>query len=466
MKDADYNGVYVTLLGNDGDKRIVPVAVSYVHKETTYIGFVFFANCIAAGIALHDRPTFTDRGKQLLAQAVLSRWGLRVIIKFCAVHIRFNTVDKFKKVGVTKEKVNGEIMKLQASRSMREYDDNINRLRKFFATPIMTTVEGKPKQEYVDSYLRSIHRTNWTVVGNSTLSSEESKWLGDNWNATSTYGDGMPLFGVRSTSGAEGDNNGLLWKRARSLSVFRALRAYCLRAVGTCRSLMTETDKWVAADCDITPHAKTLFDDEKSQVAQLTVVPSKMPVFYVFDPFDRSDVASATTMSETNMSSGTCRPCKVAQQLQIPCRHIQAVIYSLEQQNKGRPPVYDVLRYFHPAYLVRTIHEAFRSVEIKLPVDTISTSTSNVLPAPLYRQAGGSRKVKVADIQRGQKRIRSRGEEPKASHTRHAGSRGSGLMPWLSMNMTRRQPSTPSLNRSYPLQVERSEQTTIAQTAV
>ncbi|KAE9051706.1 hypothetical protein PR003_g1481 [Phytophthora rubi] len=316
-------------------------------------------------------------------------------------------------------------MNLKASRSMRGYEHNINRLRKLFPTPITTAVDGKPKQEYVDSYLRSIHPTNWTVVGNSTLSGEESKWLGGNWNVTSTYGDGMPLFGVRSTSGAEGDNNGLLWKRARSLSVFRALRAYCLRAVRSCRSLVTETDKWVAADCDITPHAKRLFDDDMSHVAKLTVVPSKMPCVYVFDPFDRSDVASATTMYETNMSSGTCRPCKVAQQLQIPCRHIQAVIYSLEQQNKGRPPVYDVLRYFHPAYLVRTIHEAYGSVEIKLPVDTISTSSSNVLPAPLYRQAGGSRKVKTADIQRGQKRIQSRGEEPKASRTRHAGSRGS-----------------------------------------
>ncbi|KAE9175931.1 hypothetical protein PF004_g26243 [Phytophthora fragariae] len=190
-------------------------------------------------------------------------------------------------------------------------------------------------------------------------------------------------------------------------------------------SLVTETDKWVAADCDITPHAKRLFDDEMSHVAKLTVVPSKMPCFYGFDPFDRSDVASATTMYETNMSSGTCRPCKVAQQLQIPCRHIQAVIYSLEQQNKRRPPVYDVLRYFHPAYLVRTIHGAYRSVEIKLPVDTISTSSSNMLSAPLYRPARGSRKVKTADIQRGQNRIQSRGEEPKASRTRHAGSRGS-----------------------------------------
>ncbi|KAJ8523763.1 hypothetical protein ON010_g17355 [Phytophthora cinnamomi] len=35
MKDADYNGVCVTLLGEDVDKRIVPVAVAYVHKETT-----------------------------------------------------------------------------------------------------------------------------------------------------------------------------------------------------------------------------------------------------------------------------------------------------------------------------------------------------------------------------------------------------------------------------------------------
>lgn len=89
---------------------------------------------------------------------------------------------------------------------------------------------------------------------------------------------------------------------------------------------MTETDKWVSDDCDITPHAKRPFDEEKSHVAKRTVVPAKMSFFYVFGPFDRSDVASATTMYETNMASGTCRPCKLALLLQISCRHIQAVI--------------------------------------------------------------------------------------------------------------------------------------------
>lgn len=37
--------------------------------------------------------------------------------------------------------------------------------------------------------------------------------------------------------------------------------------------------------------------------------------------------------------------------------------------------------YFHPAYFVRTIEEVFRSVEIKLPFDTVSTISSTVLPA-------------------------------------------------------------------------------------
>ncbi|KAF1787895.1 hypothetical protein GQ600_22274 [Phytophthora cactorum] len=35
MKDPDYNGICITLVGKDGDKHVISVAVAYVHKETT-----------------------------------------------------------------------------------------------------------------------------------------------------------------------------------------------------------------------------------------------------------------------------------------------------------------------------------------------------------------------------------------------------------------------------------------------
>ncbi|KAF4135101.1 hypothetical protein GN958_ATG15771 [Phytophthora infestans] len=277
---------------------------------------------------------------------------------------------------------------------------------------------GKPTEEFVWTYLQKIHPTSWTVLGNSDLSEGETAWLKENWKDTSSYGSGLPLFGVRSTSGVEGDNNGLSWKRARNNLVNRALRAYCLRAVENHHALLETAQSWVAEQFDITPHAQKLFDAEQKHVAKLTVLPSQIGCFYVFDPFDRSDVASATKMFETNMISGKCRPCRVSEQLEIPCRHIQAVLFDLERRNPGKIPVYNVLQYFHPAYLVRNMRVAMCAVKISLPVNEMTTASSYVLPAPRYRQAGGTRRARVGDNQRGEKRILSRGEEAKLPSTK------------------------------------------------
>ncbi|GMF42765.1 unnamed protein product [Phytophthora lilii] len=86
MKPPAYNGVCLTLLGKDGDKRNIPVAVAYVHKETIDNFAWFFTNCKIAGIKLDDRVTFTDRGKQLGAQELMAQWGLKLHLKFCSLH--------------------------------------------------------------------------------------------------------------------------------------------------------------------------------------------------------------------------------------------------------------------------------------------------------------------------------------------------------------------------------------------
>ncbi|EEY65458.1 uncharacterized protein PITG_21709 [Phytophthora infestans T30-4] len=120
-------------------------------------------------------------------------------------------------------------------------------------------------------------------------------------------------------------------------------------------------------------------------------------------------------MFETNMISGKCRPCRVSEQLEIPCRHIQAILFDLERRNPGKIPV---LQYFHPAYLVRNMRVAMCAVKINLPVNEMTTASSCVLPAPRYRQAGGTRRARVGDNQRGEKRILSRGEEAKLPSTK------------------------------------------------
>lgn len=73
--------------------------------------------------------------------------------------------------------------------------------------------------------------------------------------------------------------------------------------------------------------------------------------------------------------------------------------------------MFHVLQYFHHAYLVRTINDAFSKGDIKIPVDDFSTETYSILPPPIYRQAGSTRKRQIVDVERGPKRFKSRGED-------------------------------------------------------
>ncbi|OWZ15000.1 LOW QUALITY PROTEIN: hypothetical protein PHMEG_00011430 [Phytophthora megakarya] len=112
-------------------------------------------------------------------------------------------------------------------------------------------------------------------------------------------------------------------------------------------------------------------------VSKLTVVPAKVPVFYVLDAFDSSGVASSPVMYETNMTFWNM-PSVVSQKFRIPCRHIQAVLYELERRNPGNLP------------LVSTIQDLFTRIDIRLPVDDGSSEENKVLPPP--RQARGPEK--------------------------------------------------------------------------
>jgi hypothetical protein len=114
MQLPDNNGICVTLIGQDGDRRNVPVAIGFIHKETGDNFALFLAHCVAAGLRLSDRAVFTDRGKQLNAQQILCRAGIKVNLKFCCMHLSFNVNDRFGLNDADKERAKALIYKLQA----------------------------------------------------------------------------------------------------------------------------------------------------------------------------------------------------------------------------------------------------------------------------------------------------------------------------------------------------------------
>ncbi|GMF10172.1 unnamed protein product [Phytophthora lilii] len=412
MKPPAYNGVCLILLGKDGDKRNIPVAVAYVHKETIDNFAWFFTNCKRAGIKLDDRVTFTDRGKQLGAQELMAQWGLKLHLKFCSLHLRFNVMDKFKSLNLNESWVNSDVFRLQSSHSTSDFDGSIARMKTRYPVPITKSIGGKTVHEFMPQYLHDIHPTSWSIIGNMRMSDDEKAWLKSSWNEVEAYGEALPLFGVRTTSGVEGDNNGLLWGGARTQRVYKSLRAFCLRAISVCAKRLALGTKWKASGFDLTPHAMKLMKQEAASVGKQTVMSVSGPVFLVFDAFGASGKAGCTKLYEVNMASGQCSRCVVSEQLQIPCRHIQAVIYKLASENKAVPLLYKPLQYFHSSYSVATLHAAMTKVSIHMPVDSSFQASDAISPPPYYLQAGKplQRSTQKRDRVRGSKRKRNKGE--------------------------------------------------------
>ncbi|KAF1793267.1 hypothetical protein GQ600_10041 [Phytophthora cactorum] len=126
------HGICVLLIGKDGEWTNIPVAIAFIHKETAENFEWFFANCAVAGIKLHDRANFSDRGKQRDAQLRLAKIG---------IHVQLN----------------------------------------------------------------------------------ESVAIAETWKNANSYGSACPLFGGRTTSAVEGQNNALLLSSVRDSHVFDAL---------------------------------------------------------------------------------------------------------------------------------------------------------------------------------------------------------------------------------------------------
>ncbi|EEY56957.1 uncharacterized protein PITG_10504 [Phytophthora infestans T30-4] len=214
MKDPSYNGI-----------------LAYVHKETIDNFAWIFWNCIVAGIKMNIRPAFCDRGKQLVARALLLRINMKIHLKFCTLHIRFNTMDKYKSLRLNLKSVNDDIFSLQGASTTEGYELIKTKIASKYPAGISKVFAEKIVEEHVWSYLCSIYPTDWCVVGNMKATTKELKWIDDNWSSVPMHGDALPLFGIRTTSAVEGENNGLLWGRVRTQLVLSSVMTYCTRAL-------------------------------------------------------------------------------------------------------------------------------------------------------------------------------------------------------------------------------------------
>jgi hypothetical protein len=414
MKNPEYNGICVLLVGHDGNKENVPLAIGFIHKETTDNFSWFFANCIAAGIALDKVALFSDRGKQLNAQILLGRIGLKISLKFCSLHIAFNVAARFRLTDPEKLIARGLVQKLQKVSTRIQFEAILDEIREALPRPIN---EGTADEEYVSDYLKAIHPTSWTLMGNYSLSAAEVEWLQHEWVDIPSYGEPLPLFGVKTTSGVEGQNNATLWSGLRDSFPQAALELFCLDAINTLRNKRDQACTWRLGGSNVTPYAKTLYDMEQTRRSQQTVLVhpnARLTITERFSPTVRENVGvytpGTTRLFEVDLVSKTCTRCRVREHLLIPCRHLLAA-------NRHMVTVHAFVRphtesFFFPAYTLSTYETTFQQICVRMPLENDLVHEQQVRPAPLYRQAGRNPSVlrSRSDKAKRQKRIRSSGE--------------------------------------------------------
>ena len=74
-------------------------------------------------------------------------------------------------------------------------------------------------------FFLNIHTTQFTVFGNITNDTDIDEIFLLIWGSIA-YGNPMPLFGIRTTNGVEGENNALLHNDLRQMIVEKSLITY------------------------------------------------------------------------------------------------------------------------------------------------------------------------------------------------------------------------------------------------
>lgn len=116
------------------------------------------------------------------------------------------------------------------------------------------------REETLSDHLRKIHPTSWTVFGNSEHIVAKLEYLRSGWPLHKAYGRPTPLFGIRTTSAAEGENNGLLWCLARVRSPPLVLVAFIERSISLLEKKCARLQSWIDAGATVAPYAKARFD--------------------------------------------------------------------------------------------------------------------------------------------------------------------------------------------------------------
>jgi hypothetical protein len=312
-------------------------------------------------------------------------------------------------------------MRLQKADTIAEYEMALSQIAKQFPTPRkIHDGNGTMVEQTVADYLRKIHPTSWTNLGNYDLNDVEGNFLRHGWSNAKAFGSPTRLFGVRTTSATEGENHALIWSDTRVSEVLMAFVTFCERAFKTVSSRQKLAEDWAIVGANVTPKAKAIFDKEVARSTGCSVRDSPQSVFYVDDCIRQQKVNASLQIDgnllpskvarthRVDVEKHSCTRCITREHMGAPCRHLLA---ALKKRNKKSAIKVAAVTLFADCYKVETYRRAFQDVIIDLPLANDLKAVENISPPPMYKQPGVSNRKKPGrDRAKMPKRFPSRGE--------------------------------------------------------
>ena len=384
-KHPDYSGKHFVLLKKLATNKFITLCYAIAPTEDImYLSWFFYA-CVKSGVDLSSGVMFVDRGHARSAISLLAKFlNIRVNLKYCTIHIirNFATKFSFKETDVN---VRVAIFRLQKSSSAAEYILHGSAIEDEFGTEAM-------------NYLcKNIHPTNWVVFANNKNGNEEMKklpeWVGS--EDPNKEGWPAPLFGCRSTNGAEGVNNALIHNDSRSCLpfeslniVFKSWSRYEVERALLCRKFSNMDGDFVECTRNIVNDQLELSRKYECQImsmtlneiSHLTVTSGNSLHRYVVDTLKRQ-----------------CS-CSFFQQYELPCPHVFAAKAFCMRERYPFPHLSD---YANTEYLRKSFISSLSTTSICLP--TTDFIKIHEIKAPAYKRSTGRPSKKARHTSRSER---------------------------------------------------------------
>lgn len=358
--EAEYEGTQLFLLGKDGNRRNLVLAVACCDAPSRD-NYRWFLQCVArAGVDLHYCPILCAMDPELLG--LEAEMGLT--LRYCTRFIIENELAQLN--GFNRQHHHALVWGLQGSESPEEFANRLD----WIATSCGPGVAN---------FLRQLPLERWVVAGNigkvslygwrsrnfyENVEQEQedaraSAASGGISNGSSNL-NGAANFANDSSSAISSGDSSILVKRFQNLMPFAFLENMMLLFMETAFERNALASKWKQQGRRVTARAQELYESQFRRVGEYKVSRASETVAFV------SELNKSPSLRRrVDLSTSSCT-CSFIDQHAIPCRHLIAVLLFCSQMDS-------VYERFAPCYLVDNYALAFRGKSVELPLESSLT---------------------------------------------------------------------------------------------